>query len=92
VGIGCPVGSLLERAGGVGGGDQTDPARFDQRTPTAAFTLAGYTPRQVAERLARRWLRPTSARSKATAGWAGPPSPLTSSAQAIWSWRHGKRA
>ena len=29
----------------------TDPARFDQRAPTAAFTLEGYTPRQVAERL-----------------------------------------
>jgi len=29
----------------------TDPARFDQRAPTAAFTLDGYTPRQVAERL-----------------------------------------
>jgi selenocysteine lyase/cysteine desulfurase len=29
----------------------TDPARFDQRAPTAAFMLEGYTPRQVAERL-----------------------------------------
>ena len=29
----------------------TDPARFDQRAPTAAFTLEGYTPREVAERL-----------------------------------------
>jgi selenocysteine lyase/cysteine desulfurase len=29
----------------------TDPARFDQRAPTVAFTLEGYTPRQVAERL-----------------------------------------
>jgi selenocysteine lyase/cysteine desulfurase len=29
----------------------TDPARFDQRAPTVAFTLDGYTPRQVAERL-----------------------------------------
>jgi selenocysteine lyase/cysteine desulfurase len=29
----------------------TAPARFDQRTPTFAFTLEGYTPRQVAERL-----------------------------------------
>jgi cysteine desulfurase family protein (TIGR01976 family) len=29
----------------------TDPARFDQRAPTAAFTLDGYTPRQVADRL-----------------------------------------
>jgi selenocysteine lyase/cysteine desulfurase len=29
----------------------TDPAWFDQRTPTVAFTLEGYTPRQVAERL-----------------------------------------
>jgi selenocysteine lyase/cysteine desulfurase len=27
----------------------TDPARFDQRAPTVAFTLDGYTPRQVAE-------------------------------------------
>jgi selenocysteine lyase/cysteine desulfurase len=29
----------------------TDPADFDQRAPTVAFTLEGYTPRQVAERL-----------------------------------------
>jgi selenocysteine lyase/cysteine desulfurase len=29
----------------------TDPACFDQRAPTVAFTLEGYTPRQVAERL-----------------------------------------
>ena len=29
----------------------TDPARFEQRAPTVAFTLEGYTPRQVAERL-----------------------------------------
>jgi len=29
----------------------TDPARFDRRAPTVAFTLQGYTPRQVAERL-----------------------------------------
>jgi selenocysteine lyase/cysteine desulfurase len=29
----------------------TEPARFDQRAPTVAFTLDGYTPRQVAERL-----------------------------------------
>jgi selenocysteine lyase/cysteine desulfurase len=29
----------------------TDPARFDRRVPTVAFTLEGYTPRQVAERL-----------------------------------------
>jgi len=29
----------------------TDPARFDQHAPTVAFTLEGYTPRQVAERL-----------------------------------------
>jgi len=28
--------------------------RFDRRTPTAAFRLAGHTPRQVAEHLARR--------------------------------------
>ena len=28
-----------------------DPARFDQRAPTLAFTLKGYTPRQVTERL-----------------------------------------
>lgn len=27
----------------------TDPARFDQRAPTVAFTLESYTPRQVAE-------------------------------------------
>jgi selenocysteine lyase/cysteine desulfurase len=29
----------------------TDPAPFDQRAPTVAFTLEGYPPRQVAERL-----------------------------------------
>jgi len=29
----------------------TDPACFDQRVPTVSFTLNGYTPRQVAERL-----------------------------------------
>jgi selenocysteine lyase/cysteine desulfurase len=29
----------------------TDPARFARRAPTIAFTLDGYTPRQVAERL-----------------------------------------
>jgi len=29
----------------------TDPARFDQRVPTVAFTLEGYTPDEVAERL-----------------------------------------
>jgi selenocysteine lyase/cysteine desulfurase len=31
-----------------------DPSRFHQRTPTAAFTLAGRSPRQVAEFLAAR--------------------------------------
>ncbi len=30
-----------------------DPKRFDQRTPTVAFTLDGLTPREVAERLGR---------------------------------------
>jgi hypothetical protein len=29
----------------------TDPFGFDRRAPTVAFTLEGYTPRQVAERL-----------------------------------------
>ncbi len=29
----------------------TDLAGLDQRAPAAAFTLEGYTPRQVAERL-----------------------------------------
>jgi selenocysteine lyase/cysteine desulfurase len=29
----------------------TDPARFDERAPTVAFTLEGHTPRQVAEQL-----------------------------------------
>ncbi|GAB4526818.1 MAG: cysteine desulfurase-like protein [Anaerolineae bacterium] len=29
----------------------TDPDRFDQRAPTVAFRLEGYSPRQVAERL-----------------------------------------
>jgi cysteine desulfurase family protein (TIGR01976 family) len=31
-----------------------DPARFHQRTPTAAFTLAGRTPQSVAEGLSRK--------------------------------------
>ncbi len=31
----------------------TDQARFDQRVPTIAFRLDGYSPRQVAERLGR---------------------------------------
>jgi cysteine desulfurase family protein (TIGR01976 family) len=31
----------------------SDPARFDQRTPTAAFNLAGRSPQNVAEQLAR---------------------------------------
>ena len=30
-----------------------DPNRFDRRVPTVAFTLQGYTPRQVAERLGK---------------------------------------
>jgi selenocysteine lyase/cysteine desulfurase len=29
----------------------SDPARYDRRAPTVAFTLEGYTPRQVTERL-----------------------------------------
>jgi selenocysteine lyase/cysteine desulfurase len=29
----------------------TDSDRFEQRAPTVAFTMEGYTPRQVAERL-----------------------------------------
>jgi selenocysteine lyase/cysteine desulfurase len=29
----------------------TNPAGFDQRAPTVTFTLEGYTPRQVADRL-----------------------------------------
>jgi len=32
----------------------TERARFDERTPTAAFTLAGVAPRSVAEALGRR--------------------------------------
>jgi cysteine desulfurase family protein (TIGR01976 family) len=31
-----------------------DPARFDRRTPTAAFTLDGFSPREVAEYLGQR--------------------------------------
>ena len=30
----------------------TDPARFDQRTPTVAFTVEGLSPREISERLA----------------------------------------
>ncbi len=32
----------------------TDLARFDRRRPTVAFTLEGYSPRQVAERPDKR--------------------------------------
>jgi cysteine desulfurase family protein (TIGR01976 family) len=32
----------------------TDESRFDERTPTAAFTMAGISPRDVAERLGER--------------------------------------
>ena len=32
----------------------TDPARFDERVPTFAFTLDGFSPRQVAQKLADR--------------------------------------
>jgi selenocysteine lyase/cysteine desulfurase len=44
------IGELMEIPGlriyGI-----TDPTRFDRRAPTVAFTLEGYSPRQVAERL-----------------------------------------
>jgi cysteine desulfurase family protein (TIGR01976 family) len=32
----------------------TDPAKFDQRTPTVAIRMEGYTPREMAERLGER--------------------------------------
>ena len=32
----------------------TDPARFDQRTPTVAIRMEGYTPRELAEQLGER--------------------------------------
>jgi cysteine desulfurase family protein (TIGR01976 family) len=32
----------------------TDPAKFDQRTPTVAIRMQGYTPRELAERLGER--------------------------------------
>jgi cysteine desulfurase family protein (TIGR01976 family) len=31
----------------------TDPRRFGERTPTVAFTMEGFTPREISERLAR---------------------------------------
>src|SRR5262249_26621713 len=31
-----------------------DPAKFDQRTPTVAVRLEGYTPRELAEKLGER--------------------------------------
>lgn len=31
----------------------TDPSRFDQRTPTVAFTMNGFSPREISERLSR---------------------------------------
>lgn len=32
----------------------TDPARFDERTPTVAFTMDGYTPIEIAQRLGNK--------------------------------------
>ena len=32
----------------------TDPAKFDQRTPTVAIRMEGYTPRELAEHLGER--------------------------------------
>jgi len=66
----------------------TDPARLDQRAPTAAFTLEGYTPRQVAERLGEagifagtgtitRWLSPSGWGLKRVAAWYGWGLPIT---------------
>ncbi len=48
------VGKLIEGLQAIPGVTLygiTDPSRFDRRAPTVAFTLQGYTPRQVAERL-----------------------------------------
>jgi selenocysteine lyase/cysteine desulfurase len=44
------LGGLMEIPGVMLYGT-TNPDRFDQRVPTVAFTLEGYTPRHVAERL-----------------------------------------
>ncbi len=49
----CFVAGLLAVPGMTFYGIQ-DPSRFDRRTPTAAFNLAGRSPRQVAEFLAKR--------------------------------------
>lgn len=46
----------LERIPGLRVWGITDRARFDRRTPTAAFTLDGFSPRRVAERLGERGL------------------------------------
>ena len=50
------IGPLLEGLSSIRGLQVrgiTDPARFDERVPTVAFTLDGHTPREVAEHLDR---------------------------------------
>lgn len=44
----------LKRIAGLRIWGIADPARFGQRTPTAAFTLEGFSPREVAESLGQR--------------------------------------
>jgi selenocysteine lyase/cysteine desulfurase len=51
------VRRLIEMLQGVPGVEIagiTDPARYHERVPTVVFTLAGYSPRAVAEHLAAR--------------------------------------
>lgn len=51
------VASLIETLSAIKGVQVhgiTDPARFDERVPTVVFTMAGYTPDQIAAYLADR--------------------------------------
>ena len=47
------IGGLLEIPGLTFYGIK-DPAKFDQRTPTVAIRMEGYTPRELAEHLGER--------------------------------------
>jgi selenocysteine lyase/cysteine desulfurase len=46
--------SGLQRIKGLKIWGVTDPARLERRVPTVSFTLAGHSPREVAEHLGRR--------------------------------------
>jgi cysteine desulfurase family protein (TIGR01976 family) len=52
--LGAAALEALSRISGLHLRGIVDPARFDERVPTFAFTLDGHTPRHVAEELGRR--------------------------------------